>query len=84
MAARRTSRPMKFDHDTLLAALGVCRRQVVEARRGMRQKSGVIRCADAIVAEIDEMALVITGKREFFHASGSGAQFRGAHERPQS
>ncbi len=84
MTSRRTSRPRTFDHQQLLAALGDCRRRVIDARRGMRQKSGIIRCADAIIAEIDEMALVVTGRRDYFHAAHHAAQFRGADERSQS
>ena len=77
MAPRRTSRPKDFDHNVLLQALGACRTQVVEAQRGMRLKSGVSRCADAIISEIDEFALVLTGARDYFHARGHAAQMRG-------
>jgi hypothetical protein len=81
MTPCRTRRPLDFDSDALLAALKACRGQVVEARRSMRPNSGLTRCADALIGEIDELALVLTGRRDFFHAPGHAAQMRGMPRR---
>ncbi len=74
---RRTRTPLDFDRDALLSELGTARKAMIAARRVMRPKSGLARAADAVVEEIDEFALVLTGARDFFHAGTSAALMRG-------
>lgn len=70
---RRSRPPLDFDRDVLLAQLRQARRGMVEAQAGMRPRTGLYRCADAVISEIDEFALVLTGDRQFFHASPHSA-----------
>ena len=51
---------------------------LVRAQAGMRPKSGLYRGADALIAEIDEMALILTGDRTHFYTSGHAEQMRKA------
>jgi len=68
--------PLGFEPSELLDTLGACRTALISAQRGMRKKSGLYRGADAVVAEIDEMALILTGDRTYFYASGHAEQMR--------
>lgn len=68
---------MDFDREDLLKQLGAIRQQLIEVRTTLRPRSGLARCVDGVVDEIDELALVLTGKREYFHAPGAAAQMRG-------
>lgn len=68
--------PLGFEPRDLLAALGACRSALIGAQRGMRRKSGLHRGADAVIAEIDEMALILTGDRTYFYATGHAEQMR--------
>lgn len=63
---------MDFDRKKLLQSLGNARSALIEAHRGMKPKSGLARSADAVVSEIDEFALVLTGSRDFFHLKAHG------------
>ncbi|QDG77534.1 hypothetical protein [Labrenzia sp. PHM005] len=69
---RRSRTPMDFDRQKLLQSLGSARAALIEAHRGMKPKSGLARSADAVVSEIDEFALVLTGSRDFFHLKAHG------------
>lgn len=69
---RRTRSPLDFDRDKLLQSLGSARSALIEAHRSMKPKSGLARSADAVVSEIDEFALVLTGSRDFFHLKAHG------------
>lgn len=71
--------PLGFEPSELLNTLGACRTALISAQSGMRKKSGLYRGADAVVAEIDEMALILTGDRTYFYASGHAEQMR--HDR---
>ncbi len=68
--------PLGVEPAVLLDALGACRTVLVRAQRTMRRKSGLYRSTDAVVAEIDELALVLTGDRTYFYASGHAEQMR--------
>ena len=74
---RRTRKPLDFNREVVLAALGEARAALVEARRSMRPKSGLARAADAVIAEIDEFALVMTGSRDHFHLKAHGTPPQG-------
>ncbi|GAA0770231.1 hypothetical protein E1180_20245 [Roseibium denhamense] len=71
---RRTRPPLDFDRGELLAALGAARETLISAQRGMRPKTGLFRAADAVIEEIDEFALVLTGARDHFHVKAHGSQ----------
>ncbi|WP_349360262.1 hypothetical protein [Stappia sp.] len=77
MADPRRSGPPPLDHAALLRTLADLRRALVEARRGMRPRSGLARCMDAVIEDIDELALVLTGDRAHFHARGHSARAPG-------
>ncbi len=69
---RRSRTPLDFDRQKLLQALGAARVSLIEAHRVMKPKSGLARSADAVISEIDEFALVLTGSRDFFHLKAHG------------
>lgn len=69
---RRSRTPLDFDRPKLLQALGTARASLIEAHRVMKPKSGLARSADAVVSEIDEFALVLTGSRDYFHLKAHG------------
>jgi hypothetical protein len=59
------------DHDALLKALGECRREAIGVRRMHRARSGMVRCIDAMIDEMDAVAELITGKPAYFHDKGT-------------
>lgn len=70
--ARRSRTPLDFDREGLLEVLGHARSALIEAQRIMKPKSGLARSADAVIAEIDEFALVLTGSRDHFYLKAHG------------
>jgi hypothetical protein len=70
---RRSQRPMDFDRDEVLLALGQARRSLVEVQRCLRPKSGLSRSANAVISEIDEFAFVLTGSQDYFHLKAHGS-----------
>lgn len=62
----------EFDREEVLSALSLARKSLVAVTQSMRPRSGLARSADAVISEIDEFALVLTGSREFFHLKGHG------------
>lgn len=70
--------PLGFDETRLLETLGTCRSALIAAQTSLRPKSGLYRSIDAVIAEIDELALVLTGDRTFFYAPGHAALGRSA------
>jgi len=61
-----------FDREALLDQLGRARQALLEAQRSMRPRSGLSRSATAVISEIDEFALVLTGAPDFFHVRAHG------------
>jgi hypothetical protein len=59
------------DHEALLKAIEECRREANAARRMHRPRSGMVRCLDAMVEEMDAAAYLITGKDNYFHDKGT-------------
>ncbi len=68
--------PLAFNRDALLLSLGAARLELVQVRSKVRPKSGLCRCVDALLDDIDELALVMTGRRDFFHSGGHAALSR--------
>ena len=59
------------DHEKLVEALRVCRSEAIVARRLHRPRSGMVRCLDSMLDEIDAVAELITAKPDYFHDKGS-------------
>ena len=55
----------------LLEALRVCRSEAIAAKRLHRPRSGMVRCLDSMLDEIDAVAELITAKSDYFHDKGS-------------
>jgi len=55
------------DRGPLLDRLGQTRRALLETQRGLRRGCVPARAIDALVADIDALAGLITGDRTFFH-----------------
>ena len=72
------TQPKDFDREALLDQLGRTRQALLAAQRSMRPRSGLSRSATAIISEIDEFALVLTGAPDFFHARAHGTPARGS------
>jgi len=69
----RTRTPSQdFDREALLDQLGRARQALLAAQRSMRPRSGLARSVTAIISEIDEFALVLTGAPDFFHERAHG------------
>jgi hypothetical protein len=58
-------------HEYLLKALGDCRREAVAVRRMHRPRSGMGRCLDAMIDEMDAVAELITASPSYFHDKGT-------------
>ncbi|MEP2706472.1 MAG: hypothetical protein ABJQ71_05715 [Roseibium sp.] len=71
-AEKRSRTPMDFNRQKLLTTLSQARCALVEAHAIMKPKSGLARSADAVISEIDEFALVMTGARDHFHLKAHG------------
>ncbi|PVB63647.1 hypothetical protein [Labrenzia sp. 011] len=77
MTASRSSRSLNdLDREELLGALGGARLSLVSAKRAMRPKSGLSRSVDALISEIDEFALLLTGAEDYFHLKAHGTPAR--------
>jgi hypothetical protein len=61
---------MLFGPEKLLEAIGVCRSEAIAAKRMHRSKSGMARCLQAMVEEVDAVTELITGRLDF-HDQGS-------------
>ncbi|EFO33818.1 putative myosin [Roseibium sp. TrichSKD4] len=83
-APRRTRTPLDFDQEQVMAKLREARAILVEARRTMRPKSGLARATDAVIGEIDEFALVMTGDRTFFHARSHASLSKGQGQKREN
>jgi hypothetical protein len=59
------------NHDKLLEAIRLCRSETIAARRMHRSKSGMARCLDSMVEEMDAVTELLTGKLDYFHDRGS-------------
>ena len=68
MALRR--KQPSLDRTAPVGALGACRGALCEQRPAMPPHSVLRHTADGLVALIDDMALILTGKRTYFHRKG--------------
>ncbi|KZM49848.1 hypothetical protein [Labrenzia sp. OB1] len=76
MTAGRSRSPNDFDRAAVLAVLGEARGTLIEAKRCLRPRSGLSRSADALICEIDEFGLVLTGAQDYFHLKAHGTPGR--------
>ncbi|MCV0426464.1 MAG: hypothetical protein K5905_13405 [Roseibium sp.] len=77
MSRGHRSRDLKdINRTDVLAALSQARTSLIEAKRHMRPRSGLSRSAEAVIAEIDDFAFVLTGSREHFHLKAHGTPAR--------
>ena len=58
-------------HEALLKAIEDCRREANAARRMHRPRSGMVRCLDAMVDEMDAVAELVIVKANYFHDEGT-------------
>jgi hypothetical protein len=58
-------------HERLLEALRICRAEAIAAKRYHRPRSGMVRCLEAMVEELDAVAELITGDAKYFHERGA-------------
>ncbi|MEM7696619.1 MAG: hypothetical protein AAF318_19405 [Pseudomonadota bacterium] len=61
-----------IDTEAILARLGPCRIAMVELAMGSPNRSLQRSCAAAMIANIDEIAWLLTGERDHFHTKGHG------------
>ena len=73
----RRKRP-SLDRAALLGALGACRGALCEQRPAMPLHSALRHTSDGLVALIDDMALILTGERTYFHLKGHANLASGA------
>ncbi|WP_208988574.1 hypothetical protein [Labrenzia sp. VG12] len=64
--------PRAFCSQEVLGKLGEARAALVEAQKSLRPRSGLSRSANAVIAEIDEFAFVVTGSLTYFHTTAHG------------
>ena len=77
MPDSHTKAPLQdFDRESLLDQLGRARHALLAAQRCLRPRSGLSRSAAAVISEIDEFALILTGSADFFHARAHGTPAR--------
>ncbi len=62
---------MLHGHEKLLEALRACRSEAIAAKRFHRPRSGMVRCLEAMVEELDAVAELITGDPNYFHEKGA-------------
>ena len=67
--SRRTSPP---DLDSVLARLSACREAMIELRAAAAPRSLQRAAADQMIANIDELAWLVTGERDLFVTRGHG------------
>lgn len=65
-------RPSPPDLDRLLARMGACREAMVELRAAAAPRSLQRAAADQMIANIDELAWLLTGRRDVFVLGGHG------------
>jgi hypothetical protein len=83
---RRASRRAELfaaENARLLAALGECRRAILQAQTCLKPSSDVYRLGSALLAAIDALATRLTGDPEYFwtkpHSTGQH-RFQGGRE----
>jgi cupin 2 domain-containing protein len=60
------------DHERLLAAIGACRERITREQSRMEVCGPLYHSSSTVVAAIDGLALMLTGRRDYFHLAGHG------------
>jgi hypothetical protein len=68
---------MLAGHERLLNAIGDCRKEAIAVRSMHRPRSGMARCLDTMIDEMDAVAELITGNASYFHDKGTTGGRRG-------
>ena len=58
------------DHSDTLEAMSECRRAMIRLTSAYPTRSGIYREAHAITGDLDDLALLLTGKRGYFLPPG--------------
>jgi len=70
---RRSSRSDRFvDRPRLLAAMGACREAITREMARMEINGPLYYSASTVLAAIDGLALMLTGRRDYFHLKAHG------------
>jgi cupin 2 domain-containing protein len=73
MSRRSNRRSDRFvDRERLLAAMGACRETITREQARMEVCGPLYYSSSTVVAAIDGLALMLTGKRNYFHLTGHG------------
>ena len=62
----RLRRKHIYSVDKVVEQLGLCRAQMIEVMRGKRMSSALYRSAEAVRDEIDQLTLMLTGRKDYF------------------
>ena len=74
MAGRSNRRSDRFvDRERLLVAMGGCRETIARERARMEISGPLYFSSFTVLAAIDGLALMLTGRRDYFHLAGHGA-----------
>ena len=60
------------DRERLLAAMGACRETITREQARMEVCGPLYHSSSTVVAAIDGLALMLTGRRDYFHLTGHG------------
>jgi cupin 2 domain-containing protein len=60
------------DRERLLAAIGACRKEMTREQSRMEVCGPLYHSSSTVVAAIDGLALMLTGRRDYFHLTGHG------------
>jgi len=63
-----------YNPQAVLEGLGECRAQMIEVMRGERMSSAAYRSAEAMRDEIDQMAFLLTGRKDYFHSKDAASR----------
>lgn len=65
-------RPSPPDPDRLIARMAACREAMIELRAAAAPRSLQRAAADQMIANIDELGWLLTGRRDLFAVEGHG------------
>ncbi len=74
MPRRQNRRSDRFvDRERLWAAMGGCRETITREQARMEISGPLYFSSSTVLAAIDGLALMLTGRRDYFHLTGHGA-----------
>lgn len=73
MSRKPNRRSDRFvDRERLLTAIGACREKITREQARMEVCGPLYHSSSTVVAAIDGLALMLTGRRDYFHLTGHG------------